>query len=198
MTTIRRVQENTAHQLALRALVVRDGGTPSPIAGVTLRELRVNRDDRGTLTELLRSDWPDLYDDRHPFAQAYVSMTLPGVARDDDRWHVHVHQTDRFYCLAGAIVVAIADGRASSPTNGQLMLVELSAIADAPAPLVVTIPPGTLHGFVVTSDVPAMLMNFPTRLYDPADEGRVPFADAGILTPGGRPFSYDAVRALYA
>jgi hypothetical protein len=40
-------------------------------------------------------------------------------------------------------------------------------------------------------------MNFPNRLYDPADEGRVPFAEAGIMTPGEQPFSYDAVRALY-
>lgn len=198
MTTVRRVQEIAAHQLALRAIVVRDAAMPSRIAGVTLRELRVNRDDRGTLTELLRTDWPDLYGDGHPFAQAYVSMTAPGVARDDGQWHVHAHQTDRFYCLAGAIVVAVADGRPGSATNGHLMLVELNAIADAPAPLVVTIPPGTLHGFVVTSEIPATLMNFPTRLYDPADEGRVAFADAGIMTPGGHPFSYDAVRGLYA
>ncbi len=198
MTTIKRVQEITAHQLALRALVVRDASTPSPIAGVGLRELRVHRDDRGTLTELLRSDWSDLYGEDLPFAQTYVSMTGPGVARDDGRWHVHAHQTDRFYCLAGTIVVAIADGRPESQSHGKLMLVEMQAIADAPAPLVVTIPPGTLHGFVVVSDSPATLMNFPNRLYDPADEGRIAFADAGIVTPSGRPFSYDAVRALYA
>jgi dTDP-4-dehydrorhamnose 3,5-epimerase-like enzyme len=198
VTTIKRVQEITAHQLALRVLLVRDASAPAPIAGVTLRELWVNRDDRGTLTELLRTDWSDLYGEDQPFAQAYVSMTAPGVARDEDRWHVHARQTDRFYCLAGAIVVAIADGRPTSPTTGRLMLVELRAIADAPAPLVVTIPPGTLHGFVVTSDIPATLMNFPTRLYDAADEGRIAFAEAGIVTPSGRPFSYDAVRALYA
>lgn len=198
MTTIKRVQEITAHQLALRALVVRDASAPSPIAGVGLRELRVHRDDRGTLTELLRSDWSDLYGEDLPFAQAYVSMTGAGVARDDARWHVHAHQTDRFYCLAGTIVVAIADGRPESQSHGNLMLVEMQAIADAPALLVVTIPPGTLHGFVVVSDSPATLMNFPNRLYDPADEGRIDFADVDIMTPSGRPFSYDAVRALYA
>lgn len=198
MTTIKRVQEIAAQQIALRAVMVRDGAGTGAIPGVTVRELRVNRDDRGTLTELLRTDWPDVYDEAHPFAQAYVSMTASGVARDEDRWHVHQHQTDRFYCLAGGIVVAIADGRADSPTRGQLMLVELTAVTDAPAPLVVTIPPGTLHGFVVTSRMPATLMNFPNRLHDASDEGRVPFAEAEILTPGGQLFSYDAVRALYA
>ena len=198
MTTIRRVQEIAAQQIALRSLIVRDADQAAPIADVTLRPLRVNRDDRGTLTELLRTDWADIYSAEHPFVQTYVSMTGPGIARDDDRWHVHRHQTDRFYCLAGAIVVAIADGREGSSTSGQLMLVELAATADAPAPLVVTIPPGTLHGFVVVSQTPATLMNFPNRLYDPTDEGRIPFPEAGIMAPGGQLFSYDAVRALYS
>jgi dTDP-4-dehydrorhamnose 3,5-epimerase len=198
VTTVNRALELAAQQISLRALVTRDAIAKPPIAGVTVRELRVNRDERGTLTELLRTDWTEIYDDEHPFAQTYVSMTLPGVARDEDRWHVHERQTDRFYCLAGAIVVAIADGRSDSPTRGQLMLVELAAMPDAPAPLVVTIPPGTLHGFVVTSATPATLMNFPNRLYDATDEGRLAFADAGIVIPGGQPFSYDAVRALYS
>ena len=176
---------------------VRDAAAPATIAGVTLRELRVNRDPRGTLTELLRTDWPDLYGEGMPFAQVYASTTAPRVARDEDRWHVHRHQTDRFYCLAGRIAVAIADARPDSRTRGQLMLVELAAAADAPAPLVVTIPPGTLHGFVVTSASPATLLNFPNHLYDPTDEGRLPFAEAGVTLPDGSPFSYEAVRELY-
>src|SRR5688500_5512066 len=178
------------------ALLVREAGAAA-VAGVTVRALRVNRDPRGTLTELLRTDWGDIYGADLPFAQAYASTTAPGVARDEDRWHVHRHQTDRFYCLAGRIVVAVADPRPDSPTRGALTLVELAAAEDAPAPLVVTIPPGTLHGFVVTSAIPATLLNFPNRLYDPSDEGRQPFADAGILLPDGSPFTYDAVRTLY-
>jgi dTDP-4-dehydrorhamnose 3,5-epimerase len=181
----------------VRALLVREAVTPVAVAGVTVRALRVNRDPRGTLTELLRSDWPDLYGPALPFAQVYASTTGPGVARDEDRWHVHRHQTDRFYCLSGRIVVAVADPRPESPTRGNVVLVELAATDDAPAPLAVTIPPGTLHGFVVTSATPATLLNVPNRLYDPSDEGRVPFAAAGVVLPDGTPFSYDAVRALY-
>ncbi len=180
------------------AVLVRDATASPAVSGVTLRALTVNRDPRGTLTELLRVDWPDLFNEGMPFAQVYASQTAPGVARDEDRWHVHRHQTDRFYCLAGRIVVAIADPRPDSPTMGAIMLVELGATTDAPAPLVVSIPPGTLHGFVVTGDGPATLLNFPNRLYDPTDEGRLPFADAGITLPDGTPFTYDAVRTLYA
>jgi dTDP-4-dehydrorhamnose 3,5-epimerase-like enzyme len=177
--------------------LIRDATGTGRIDGVVIRDLRVNRDLRGTLTELLRRDWPDVYGDELPFAQAYASTTKPGVARDEDRWHVHHHQTDRFYCLSGQLVVAIADPRPESPTRERLVLVELTASADAPAPLVVTIPPGTLHGFVVTGTTPATLVNFPSRLYDPADEGRVPFAEARVVLPDGIPFAYDLVRMLY-
>jgi len=182
---------------AVRDLMVSDAAGSGRIAGVIVRDLRVNRDPRGTLTELLRIDWPDVFGEAMPFAQVYTSTTQPGVARDEDRWHVHRHQTDRFYCVAGRIVVAIADARNGSPTRGRVMLVELAASADAPAPLMVTSPPGTLLGFVVTSASPATLLNFPNRLYDPEDEGRTPFADAGVTLPDGTPFAYDRVRDLY-
>ena len=119
------------------------------------------------------------------------------MARDVNRWHIHRHQTDRFYCVAGRIVVPIADVREGSPTQGTLMLVELAAQADGPAPLLVTIPPGTLHGFVVTSPGPATLLNFPNRIYDPDDEGRLPFTEAGVTFPDGTPFDYGVVQALY-
>jgi dTDP-4-dehydrorhamnose 3,5-epimerase-like enzyme len=181
----------------VRDLLVRDASGTGRIDGVVVRALRVNRDPRGTLTELLRVDWSDLYGPDLPFAQAYTSTTAPGIARDEDRWHVHRHQTDRFYCLAGRIVVAIADPRPGSPTRDRLLLVELAAGDDAPAPLAVAIPPGTLHGFVVTSGHPATLINVPNRLYDPADEGRLPFGEANVALPDGTPFTYDAVRALY-
>jgi dTDP-4-dehydrorhamnose 3,5-epimerase-like enzyme len=198
MTSPDRIATVPRRGTAVADALVRGAEAPPAVAGVALRALRVNRDPRGTLTELLRADWPDVFGDGMPFAQVYASTTGPGVARDEGLWHVHRHQTDRFYCLAGRIVVAVADPRPGSPTHGRLMLVELAAGNDHPAPLVVTIPPGTLHGFVVTSPGPATLLNFPNRLYDPEDEGRVPFAEAGVALPDGTPFSYELVRRLYA
>jgi dTDP-4-dehydrorhamnose 3,5-epimerase len=196
VTTLKRVADLAAARTAVERALIREAG-PSPLPGVELRALRINRDPRGTLTELLRSDWPDVFGDDLPFAQAYASVTAPGIARDDDRWHVHRLQTDRFLCLSGRIVVPIADARPDSPTRGKLVLIELAASADAPAPLLVTVPPGTLHGLIATSAEPAMLLNFPTRLYDASDEGRVPFADAGIELAAALPFSYDLLRAYY-
>ena len=79
-----------------RELLVQDGTAESRIDGVALRALKVNRDPRGTLTELLRADWPDLFGAEMPFAQVYTSTTGAGVARDEQQWHVHRYQTDRF------------------------------------------------------------------------------------------------------
>ncbi len=182
---------------AARSILVVDASQPAPIHDVVLRGLTTHRDPRGTLTELLRADWNDVYGEELPFAQVYTSTTAPGIARDIDRWHVHRHQTDRFYCVAGRIVVPIADVREGSPTRGALMLVELAAGEDGPAPLLVTIPPGTLHGFVVTSPGPATLLNFPNRIYDPEDEGRLPFTEAGVTFPDSTAFDYAIVQALY-
>ena len=182
---------------AVEQVLVRDAATPPSVADVRVRALTTHRDPRGTLTELLRTDWSDVYGDALPFAQVYTSTTAPGVARDVDRWHLHQHQTDRFFCLSGRIVVAIADTRPESSTRGKITLVELAAPPDGPAPLLVTIPARTLHGFVVTSEEPAVLLNFPNRLYDPSDEGRVPFAEAAITLPDGAPFDYGAVVAWY-
>jgi dTDP-4-dehydrorhamnose 3,5-epimerase len=196
VTTPKRLADLASARTAVGRALIREAGD-SPLAGVVLRELRINRDPRGTLTELLRSDWPDVFGDELPFAEAYVSVTAPGVARDDERWHVHRLQTDRFLCLAGRIVVPIADARPDSPTRGKLVLIELAASADAPAPLMATVPPGTLHGLIATSPEPAMLLNFPTRRYDASDEGRIPFAEAGIELAPGLPFSYDLLRAYY-
>ena len=193
-----RVPDTGTAPEAVRACLVTSAADPSRIHGAVLRELVTHRDPRGTLTELLKVDWPEVYGEDMPFAQVYTSTTAPGVARDIDTWHLHQHQTDRFYCLRGRIVVAIADPRDDSPTRGNLMLVELAAAEDGPAPLLVTIPPRTLHGFVATSDEPATLLNFPNRLYDPADEGHIPFTEAAVTFPDGTPFSYDAVRQWYA
>lgn len=184
------------HSAIAEVLVTTGAGAPG-IHDVVVRDLTTHRDPRGTLTELLRADWPDVFGETMPFAQVYTSTTSPGVARDVDRWHVHQRQTDRFYCVSGRIVVAIADVREDSPSNGKLMLVELAAAEDGPAPLMVTIPPRTLHGFVVTSKSPATLLNFPNQLYDAEDEGRTPFEEAGVTFPNGEPFDYLKVAEFY-
>ncbi len=159
------------------------------------RPLRVNRDESGTLVEILRTDWSDIYDaNSRAFAQTYYSVTPAGLARDEDEWHVHRHQEDRFIVAAGSIVLALWDGRPESPTRGTLDLLPLGEVAGDDAQHCVLIPRLVHHGFMVSGDKPAVLLNSPTQLYNPADEGRDAFADVGAVFDDGRPFSWQAVR----
>ena len=163
------------------------------------RALRVNRDESGILVEILRTDWSDIYHARErPFAQTYYSITPPGLARDEAVWHVHRHQDDRFVVASGDIVLALWDGREGSPTRGTLDLLPMGESMPDDQRFSVLIPPGVHHGFMVAGERPAVLLNSPTRLYNPADEGRAPFEEVGATFDDGRPFSWRAVRALLA
>lgn len=143
------------------------------IAGVILRKLIVHKDVTGSLFETLRTDWTDVFNKQKlPFAMQYMSITPPGIARDEDKWHVHKLQVDRFICAAGRIVTAVYDVRRNSPTYGKLNLF-LMGPQEEEEMYVVAIPQKTYHGFMVISPQPAYLLNFPTKLYNPADEERV-------------------------
>ena len=107
---------------------------------------------------------------------------------------MHRHQEDRFIVASGSIVLALWDGRSGSPTRGTLDLLPLGDIAGDDAQHCVLIPRLVHHGFMVIGDRPAVLLNSPTRLYNPADEGRDAFADVEAAFDDGSPFSWQAVR----
>lgn len=166
------------------------------IHDVVTHPYKVNRDPRGTLTEALKTTWSDVYNETdRKFTQMYFSQTLPGVARDIDQWHVHPGgQEDRFFVIQGSIVTAIYDTREASPTKGKLNLLLMGETKNDEGQYMVVIPKMTHHGYVVVSQTPAILANFPTRLYDPDEEGRVSFDQ--VLLPDNSIFSWDKVKEL--
>lgn len=143
------------------------------IKGIKIRKLVVHKDPTGVLFETLRVDWQDVFNDQElKFAMQYMSVTPSGIARDEDQWHVHKNQNDRFICVSGRIVTAVFDPRPQSPTNGKLNLFAMGPDSEDEMYMVV-IPPETYHGFMVISQQPGNLLNFPTQLYSGEDEGRV-------------------------
>jgi dTDP-4-dehydrorhamnose 3,5-epimerase len=165
------------------------------IEGVILHKLKVNRDNRGVLVETLKSDWKDIFDPKlRPFAMQYYSITTPGVARDEDLWHVHKKQEDRFLTILGNTIVAVYDARKNSKTFGVLNLFGQGEKNGDQDQYVLLIPAGCYHGFLVYGKKDALLLNFPTRLYDPQDEGRIPHKEADVRFADGRPFSWQIVR----
>jgi len=143
------------------------------IDGVILRKLTIHKDPTGSLVETLRTDWQDVFNQKDlDFAMQYLSITPSGMVRDEDKWHAHKFQKDRFICISGRIVTAIYDPRENSKTKGQLNLFLMGPAKDEEMFMVV-IPEDTYHGFLVVSKDVGYLLNFPTKLYNLEDEGRV-------------------------
>ena len=162
------------------------------IKDVLLYPLKVNKDDSGILIETLRADWQEIYGKGREFAMQYLSVTKSSIARDEKIWHYHFGQEDRFLIAQGEIIVAVADNREESQTKGILNLFHMKTQED---PYVLLIPRGTLHGFLVVSKEDAILLNFPTSLYNPSDELRMSYEEAQIKLPDGSLFSWDQVRS---
>ena len=159
-----------------------------------------HQDPRGFLVETLRAD--DEAIDGARFRMTYSSLTLPGQFRDADRWHVHKVQTDRFVVVLGEMTLALCDQRTDSSSYGQLDVIRMTgAFRDSvasPRPrdfttYLVPIPPGVLHCIGNLGTEPFLLQNFPTELYNAADEGRVPFESLPIPALG-RPYDWSLVE----
>jgi dTDP-4-dehydrorhamnose 3,5-epimerase len=138
------------------------------IDGVKTKELQVNVDERGHLVETFRRDW-DLFEEDP--AMSYYSVTYPGIVR---AWHRHSRgQIDHFVCPQGRIKVGIFDERENSSTNGELDTFVIGEHNQQ----VIRIPGDCWHGFKPIGDEPALMINFPTNLYDyeDPDEERLPY-----------------------
>lgn len=136
------------------------------IEGVKVIPRVRHADDRGYVTEVLRSDEPHFL----KFGQAYITTCRQGVVK---AWHKHRRQTDFFYVVAGTMKVALYDDREDSPTRGRYQ-VEIMGERGADVQLVV--PPMIWHGMMGLAPFSYML-NIPTEVYvreDP-DEIRAPF-----------------------
>jgi dTDP-4-dehydrorhamnose 3,5-epimerase len=140
-----------------------------PIDGVIIRALQTHADARGWLVELFRSD--ELAPQYLP-AMAYLSETLPGVARGP---HEHAQQADHFAFLGpGDFTLYLWDARPQSPTFGRRMKVLVGASNRQS----VLVPPGVVHSYKNTGSVPGWVFNAPNRLYagagkrEPIDEIR--------------------------
>lgn len=164
------------------------------IEDILLHPLKSNSDKTGVLVETLRTDWRGIYGKGKKFAMQYYSITKSGLARDENMWHYHPNQEDRFIVVQGGIVTAIADYRKDSPTFGLLNLFYVQSQID---PFILLIPNKTLHGFMVVSTQPAILLNFPTSLYNPKEERRLPHNKAQVKFSDGSLFSWEKVRKQF-
>ena len=140
------------------------------IDGVAIKELVTYPDERGFFRELIRVT-DDFFTEG--FGQLSHSLMYTGVAK---AWHIHKVQIDWWYVGSGVLKVALYDARPTSATARELMTI---LMGDNQPARILRIPPGVAHGCKCISG-PANLFYVTSRIYDPADEGRIPYNDTSI------------------
>jgi dTDP-4-dehydrorhamnose 3,5-epimerase len=140
------------------------------IEGVILKKLATHTDERGFFREIIRVT-DEFF--AEGFGQLSHSLMYPGVVK---AWHIHAQQVDWWYVVSGVLKVVLHDRRTESSTRGKTM--EL-LMGDNQEVQVLRIPPGVAHGCKCVAG-PAHLLYVTSRVYDPADEGRIAHDDTAI------------------
>jgi dTDP-4-dehydrorhamnose 3,5-epimerase len=138
--------------------------------GVALRPLAMNRDSRGSFTEVFRDEWDTGASPVQWNAVSSEAGTLRGV-------HLHIRHDDYLTTLKGWASVGLRDLRRGSPTEGLSVLVELTE--DPLAALL--IPHGVAHGFYFPE--PSLHLYGVTKYWDVDDELACHWADPELGIP---------------
>ena len=154
------------------------------IDDVKLIPLKTHLDERGFFREVLRVG------DIDQFGQWSHSMMYTGTIK---AWHIHQEQVDYWYCPVGAIKAVVCDLRDEDDLLNQVFtganpLLSRTKkwpfdrqefiLGDNQPAQVLVIPPGVAHGLKVLSG-PAHLFYITSQVYNPDDEGRIPFDALG-------------------
>jgi dTDP-4-dehydrorhamnose 3,5-epimerase len=153
-------------------LILSPGGTDL-IAGVELNPYQLWPDDRGYFLEVARFGQGLVTKFSPTSTQVSAALNYPGIIK---AFHFHKFQTDYWVPAAGLLQVALVDLRRGSSTFGMKNTLYLGALR----PWQLLIPPGVAHGYKVIGEQPSVLIYLTNRIYDPKDEGRIPYNDAAI------------------
>jgi dTDP-4-dehydrorhamnose 3,5-epimerase len=153
--------------------IIRAAGSPDLIEGVELRPFDIWPDDRGYFLEVTRLGQGLTHGFPPESTQVSAALSYPGTIK---AFHFHKYQTDMWVPAAGMFQAALVDLRPESRTFGRKNTVYVGSLK----PLQMLIPPGVGHGYKVIGEGPATLVYVTNRLYDPQDEGRIPYDDSSI------------------
>jgi dTDP-4-dehydrorhamnose 3,5-epimerase len=143
------------------------------IAGVRAYPYAVWPDDRGYFFEIARMGQGLTASFPQETTQVSAALSYPGTIK---AFHFHRRQTDCWVPMEGMLQVALVDLRPRSVSFGARNTIYLGALRRWQ----LLIPPGVAHGYKVIGTAPALLVYITDRLYDPADEGRIPHDDPKI------------------
>jgi dTDP-4-dehydrorhamnose 3,5-epimerase len=140
------------------------------IEDVVIKKLSRHTDERGYFEELIRNN-DDFF--KEGFGQLSHSVMYPGVIK---AWHVHKTQVDWWYVSRGNLKVALYDTRKDSRSY---KLINEFFMGDNYEKIILKIPPGVAHGCKVIGET-SELFYITSKIYDPKEEGRIPFDDNDI------------------
>jgi dTDP-4-dehydrorhamnose 3,5-epimerase len=147
--------------------------SPHVITGVRIEPFPIYPDDRGYFLEVQRMGQGLAADFPPATTQVSAALNFPGTIK---AFHFHLHQTDCWTPASGMMQVALVDLRLDSPTFGRRNTMYVGTVR----PWRVLIPPGVGHGYKVIGAEEAMLVYLTDRLYNPQDEGRIPYDDPSL------------------
>lgn len=150
------------------------------VAGVVLKDLVTQVDERGSGLELFNPHW---HWHPEPLTYAYLFTIRPGFIKG---WHMHQPNEDRLLVYAGEVEVVLYDERPGSATFGLISRIVLTEYRRR----IMNIPPGVWHALHNIGNKDAIAVNFPTHLYDHSgpDKYRLPLNNERI------PFKFDNPR----
>ena len=137
------------------------------IEGVVLKDLVTHIDERGFFREIIRVT-DEFF--AEGFGQLSHSLMYEGATK---AWHIHKVQVDWWYVVSGVLKVVLHDARADSPSYRETMEI---LMGDNQPAKVLRVPPGVAHGCKCICG-PVHLLYVTSNVYNPADEGRIPYDD---------------------
>jgi len=132
---------------------------PCSLGGVELVRVAGHHDHRGSLLpflDLRSAFWRD------PVVYAYSISIRPGRIKG---WGMHRRQHDRYWVSGSRLRVVLYDDRADSVSRGQFAQFHFTA----ESPGLLRIPPGVWHADQNWGETDAVIVNFPTVPYEPAN-----------------------------
>jgi dTDP-4-dehydrorhamnose 3,5-epimerase len=155
--------------------------TLGKIHDLIVRDLVVNVDDRGTLVEVLRTDWCEVdkilrMNSGGAVNQVYVIQNHDNSIR---AFHKHQRLIDFFILVQGVAKFIFYDDRKDSPTQGTGQIVN---VCDKKLQMI-TVPTGVFHGWrgskgsILVSVANSLYMGVEKR--GPLDEVRIPWNEFG-------------------
>lgn len=118
------------------------------IEGVSFRNLKIFKDERGQVMHMLRSDSKEF----EGFGEIYFSITNPKVIKG---WKRHLKKNQLLTVPVGTVKFVILDQREESPTHGHVNEIIIGEENYG----LLRIPNNLTYAFQTTSDSPSLIAN---------------------------------------